>query len=392
MTLSSYNFPTHIVSGAGARHELTGILKTHGVGHVFLVTDQGVAKLPFYKEIYQTVRQSFEVADYTGIVGNPLISHVSEGTQAIKKTQADAVVAIGGGAAMDVAKCIALMAHHPGILLDYEDEKVDGRPADKKLPLIIAIPTTAGTGSEVGRSAVVSDDETHIKKIIFSPRLLPEHVLMDPELSLGLPPNITAWTGMDACSHLSEAYLAPGFHPQCDGIALEGLKLVSRSLPICVSGMSPNGDKDVLLDARHEMLNAAMMGAVAFRKGLGAVHSCAHALSTVCDLHHGLANALMIPFVMHFNQRFAERRMAEIAMAVSADEATSAGWVRWLRQMNERVGIPSSLSKQDLDIKYLEALVAVAMDDPCHQSNPGPVSRADFALIFEHAFDGSWST
>ena len=186
---------------------------------------------------------------------------------------------------MDVAKCIALMAYHPGDLLDYEDGKENGRSADQQLPLIVAVPTTAGTGSEVGRSAVVSDDDTHVKKIIFSPRLLPVHVFMDPDLTMGLPASITAWTGMDACSHLSEAYLAPGYHPQCDGIALEGLRLMARALPRCVEGFQASDTSSVILDARHDMLNAAMMGAVAFQKGLGAVHSCAHALSTVCDLH-----------------------------------------------------------------------------------------------------------
>ena len=242
----------------------------------------------------------------------------------------------------------------------------------------------------MGRSAVVSDDDTHVKKIIFSPRLLPVHVFMDPDLTMGLPASIiTAWTGMDACSHLSEAYLAPGYHPQCDGIALEGLRLMARALPRCVEGFQASDTSSVILDARHDMLNAAMMGAVAFQKGLGAVHSCAHALSTVCDLHHGLANALMIPFVMDFNRKYAAERMATMAQAVDAPTSSAEGWVSWLFDMNHRLGIPPSLTAHGVDKNHLDALVAVAVADPCHQTNPGPVSRDDFVNIFEHAFSGN---
>ncbi len=388
MTLSTYNFPTHIVSGSGARFELSGLLKEADVESVFVVTDQGVSKLPFYHDFKEMLAADFKISEYTGIVGNPLISHVTAGTTHIKANPSDAVIAIGGGAAMDVAKCIALMAHHPGSLLDYEDGKEDGLPADKHLPLIIALPTTAGTGSEVGRSAVVSDDDTHIKKIIFSPRLLPVHVLMDPDLTMGLPPAITAWTGMDACSHLSEAYLAPGFHPQCDGIAIEGLRLVAQALPLCVQGIQKGDTSPQILNARHEMLNAAMMGAVAFQKGLGAVHSCAHALSTVCDLHHGLANALMLPFVMNFNIQFSPERMGAMAAAVNAQEPTAHGWVSWLFKMNERLGIPCSLTEYGLDQNQMDALVEVAVNDPCHQTNSGPVTRDDFVTIFTNAFSG----
>ncbi|MBL93063.1 MAG: alcohol dehydrogenase [Myxococcales bacterium] len=389
MTLNNYNFPTHVVSGAGARHELTPMLKSHGVTKVLLVTDKGVATLPFFGDIAETLKRDFAVEVYSGIEGNPLISHVTAGTETAKGFGGDAVVAVGGGAAMDVAKCIALMQHHPGQLLDYEDGKPDARPVDQVLPLIIALPTTAGTGSEVGRSAVVSEDATHIKRIIFDPKLLPVHVLMDPELTLGLPATITAWTGMDACSHLSEAFLAPGYHPQCDGIALEGLRLMSQALPKCVTGVMNHETSKTYVDARHDMLNAAMMGAVAFQKGLGAVHSCAHALSTVCDLHHGLANALMIPYVMHFNLRFAEGRMKTMAEAVNAAEKSGPGWVGWLQTMNKMVGIPSSLPEQGIEARHLDALVEVAIHDPCHQTNPGPVTAENFKDIFQQAFAGT---
>ena len=221
------------------------------------------------------------------------------------------MIGLGGGAALDVAKAIALMAVHPGDVLEYAWDHPQVRPIEHELPYFVALPTTAGTGSEVGRSSVISDDATHIKKIIFSPRLLAKAVFADPELTLDLPPHITAATGMDALTHNVESYLSPAYHPLCDGIALEGVRIAARSLRTAVR--EPHN-----LQARADMMMSSMMGAIAFQKDLGAVHSCAHALSTVADLHHGLANGIMIDHVMRFNLSAATAKMAELAHVVGA--------------------------------------------------------------------------
>ena len=221
-------------------------------------------------------------------------SQVVAGVEAFRAHQADSIVGLGGGAALDVAKAIALMAGHPGDLFDYEDDKPGALPIDQDIPYWVAIPTTAGTGSEVGRSAVISDEQTHVKKIFFSPRLMAKAVFADPELTLGLPPAVTAATGMDALTHCIEAFLAKDYHPIADGIALEGLRLGAAALPRCYE----KGDD---LAARGDMMMSSMMGAIAFQKGLGLIHSCAHALSAVSDLHHGYANGVMIDHALKFN-------------------------------------------------------------------------------------------
>jgi alcohol dehydrogenase class IV len=302
------------------------------------------------------------------------------------------VVAIGGGAAIDVAKAIALMSHHPGDLFDYEDGKPDARPMDKELPTYVAIPTTAGTGSEVGRSTVVSDDVTHVKKIIFSPRLLAQRVFVDPDLTMGLPAAITASTGADALTHLVEAYLSKGFHPMCDGIALEGLRLLSANLRKVVdyARRIAAGEKALLEDDQHRearglMLSAAMMGGVAFQKGLGVTHSLAHALSTVCDLHHGLANGIMIPYAMAFNSHAVPGRLADLASAVGARPADAEGFAAWLLELRKDLGIPATLGEAGVGKDKVDALVEIAVADGCHQNNPRSVTAADFREIFNQA-------
>ena len=257
-------------------------------------------------------------------------SQVDDGVAAYKAHRADAVIGLGGGAALDVAKAIALMATHPGDILEYAWDHPQVRPIGAPLPYFVALPTTAGTGSEVGRSAVVSDDATHIKKIVFSPRLLAKCVFADPELTFDLPPAITAATGMDALTHNVESYLSPEYHPLCDGIALEGVRIAARALPVAYR----DGRN---LQARSDMLMSSMMGAIAFQKDLGAVHSCAHALSTVADLHHGLANGIMIDHVMRFNLPAATAKMAELARVAGVRGAggdvrrrRGAAFVAWL--------------------------------------------------------------
>jgi alcohol dehydrogenase class IV len=272
------------------------------------------------------------------------------------------------------------MVNHPGQLFDYEDGKPDARPVDQPIPFMIAIPTTAGTGSEVGRSSVVGDDKTHAKKIIFDPKLLPPLVLADPELTFGLPPAVTAATGFDALTHCIEAYLSKGYHPICDGIALEGVRQVSRHLAKAVH----NG-KD--LEARSGMLIASMMGAIAFQKGLGVTHSCAHALSTVHDTHHGLANALMVEPCMEFNLEAVPERMARLGQAAGVkatdDAALASGFIKWLGALRKEVGLPSGLKAAG--IKDTAACLDIAMADPCHPSNPRAVTRADFEKLYARA-------
>ena len=293
MTVYTFSFPTRIHFGPGARLRIGDDLHAQGLKRPLVVTDRGLAALPVFAEVLASL-SPLDAAPFSGVAGNPVASQVSAGVEAFRAHRADAIVGIGGGAALDVAKAVALMAVHPGHLFEYEDGLPDARPVDRPLPYWVAVPTTAGTGSEVGRSAVISDDLTKVKKIIFAPPLLARAVFADPEVTLGLPKAVTAATGMDALTHCIEAYLAKAYHPICDGIALEGLRLGAGALPRCVE--TP-GD----LEARGSMMMSSMMGAIAFQKGLGVVHSCAHALSTVADLHHGFANGLIIESALRFN-------------------------------------------------------------------------------------------
>ncbi len=391
MTISNFSFPTAIHFGPGARKLVSAHLKAEGIKRPLVVTDRGIASLPLLSDFLASL-PGLEVAVYSEIWGNPVRSQVRSGAAAYKAHGADAVIGLGGGAALDVAKAIALMATHPGDILEYAWDHPDVRPIGRPLPYFIALPTTAGTGSEVGRSSVVSDDTTYIKKIIFSPKLLAKCVFADPELTLDLPPAITAATGMDALTHNIESYLSPAYHPLCDGIALEGVRIAARALPIAYR----DGKN---LEARSDMLMSSMMGAIAFQKDLGAVHSCAHALSTVADLHHGLANGIMIDHVMRFNRPAATAKMAELARVAGVrgadgmmEEAAATAFIAWLSAMKAELGIPATLgaltSKRPVTRADIPALVAVAIDDICHQTNPRKCTREDFERIFAAAIQG----
>jgi alcohol dehydrogenase class IV len=376
----SFSFPTAIHFGPGVRGRVAEHLKAAGVARPLIVTDRGVAALPMHAEIKAALEAGgLAVASFSGVVGNPVKSQVEEGVKAYLAHRADSIVGLGGGAAIDVAKAIALMATHPGGLFDYEDEKPGARPIDQPIPYWVALPTTAGTGSEVGRSSVVSDDATHIKKIIFSPRLLARAVFADPELTVGLPPAVTAATGMDALTHCVEAFLAKNFHPICDGIALEGLHLVAGNLARAYASPAD-------LDARGAMLMASMMGAIAFQKGLGLTHSCAHALGTVADMHHGLANGVMIDHALAFNADVSADRFARLAQAAGLADASAKGFLGWLTGLKAKVGVPARLRDAGITREQLPRLVEVATDDACHPNNPRPVGRADFERIFEEAY------
>ncbi|MEO1271337.1 MAG: iron-containing alcohol dehydrogenase [Myxococcota bacterium] len=379
MTIHTYAFPTTIHFGPGARHRLPAVLDSAHASRPLIVTDEGVAALPLFADLH-TIASSAgaEVGTFSGVVGNPIKSQVTAGVEAYRNHNADAIIALGGGAAMDVAKAVALMVHHPGDLFDYEDGKPDALPVDQPIPFMVALPTTAGTGSEVGRSSVIGVDDTKVKKIIFDPRLLPNIALADPELTLSLPPAITAATGMDALAHNVEAYLSKGFHPMADGIALEGIRLVASSLRTCVH----KGDD---LQARGELMIASLMGAVAFQKGLGVTHSLAHPLSTVCDLHHGLANGIMLPYAMAFNAGGVGERFAPMAIAAGIEQHDADGFIGWLKALRRDIDIPDQLGDVGVTEDHLDALVTLAVDDVCHSCNPIAVSAEDFRRMYREA-------
>ena len=380
-----YNYPTRIRFGAGVRKELAPTLLARDLKKVLIVTDKGLAALPVFKEFVSQLKTSgLQISVFSGVQGNPVKSQVMDGVRAAKAHGTQALVAVGGGAAVDVGKVIALMMYHPGDLFDYEDGRPGAPPVDKEMPFIVGIPTTAGTGSEVGRSSVVSDDQTHRKVIIFDPRLLPQLVLADPELTLGLPPLMTAATGMDALTHLIESYLAKGFHPLADGIALAGMKMVADHLPNAVKFAKTHPGKATPehLEARGMMLNAAMMGAISFQKGLGVTHSCAHALSTVCDMHHGTANGIMLDVCMEFNAKAVPERFKEMAHALRLPGGSPKAFLSWIPRFKKKLGIPANLSGSGVTREHLSKLLDVAEKDGCHPSNPVAVTRKDFEKLF----------
>ena len=378
MTITRFAFPTNIHFGPGARKLAGPRLRELGFKRPLIVTDKGLAELPPIAELKADFEAAgLEVAVFGGVFGNPSASQVMNGAAAYKKHKADCVVGVGGGAALDVAKVVGVLATHPGDVIEYAWDHPKVREIKETRPYFIALPTTSGTGSEVGRSSVISEEGTHIKRIIFSPLILARTVYADPELTLGLPPAVTAAVGMDALTHNIESYLSPAYHPMCDGIALEGTRIAARSLLTVVR--EPKN-----LAARADMMMASMMGAVAFQKDLGAVHSCAHALGTVCDLHHGLANALMIEPVMSFNQEAVAGKFDELARVVGAGSGTA--FVPWLARLKQQIGLPAGLQAAGVQRTQFDRLVEVALADGCHATNPRVCTADDFRRFFEEAY------
>ena len=376
MSINSFSFPTHIKFGAGARKEVAGHLLGLGLKRPLIVTDKAIAALPVLAEFRQHL-QGLDVAVYAGVFGNPTASQVMAGAAAFKAHRADCVIGFGGGAALDVAKVVGIAATHEGHIIEYAWDHPKVRAIDRDLPYFVALPTTSGTGSEVGRSAVISEDDTHLKRIVFSAKVLAKVVFADPELTLALPPHVTAATGIDALTHNIESYLSPAYHPLCDGIALEGTRIAARALVKAVA--EPHN-----LQARSDMMMASMMGAIAFQKDLGAVHSCAHALGAVCDLHHGLANALMIDTVLAWNHEAAPEKFEELAHVCKV-AGGGAAFVPWLKQLKNRIGLTGTLKDHGVTTGQLPRLVEIATTDICHQTNPRPVTPADFQRLFEQA-------
>jgi alcohol dehydrogenase class IV len=376
MGITGFSFPTAIRFGPGARMEVAAHLKKRGCKRPLIVTDKALAALPVLAE-FRSHLQGLDVAVYGGVFGNPMASQVTAGAQAFRDHQADCVIGFGGGAALDVAKVVGIAATHEGGILEYAYDHPQVRAIERELPYFVALPTTAGTGSEVGRSAVISEDDTHLKRIIFSPKVLARCVFADPELTLALPPHVTAATGMDALTHNVESYLSPAWHPLCDGIALEGTRIAARSLERAVKH-----PQDIA--ARSDMMMASMMGAIAFQKDLGAVHACAHALGAVCDLHHGLANALMIDTVLAWNHEAARAKFDELAH-VCGVAGGGAQFVPWLRGLKARIGIAGRLADHGVRREQLPRLVEIALADICHRTNPRPVKAEDFERLFAAA-------
>ena len=376
MSITSFSFPTAIKFGPGARALAGPHLLEQGLQRPLIVTDRALAALPVLAE-FQSHLGGLDVAVFGGVFGNPTCAQVMDGAAAYKAHRADCIIGFGGGAALDVAKVVGVAATHAGDILEYVWDHPQVRAIEHALPYFVALPTTAGTGSEVGRSSVVSENDTHLKRVVFSPKILARMVFADPAVTLGLPAVMTAATGMDALTHNIESYLSPAYHPLCDGIALEGARIAAAALPTAVR-------EPANLQARSDMMMASMMGAIAFQKDLGAVHSCAHALGAVCDLHHGLANALMIDSVMAWNLAAVPAKFDELAHVCKVPGGGPA-FVPWLRQLKASVGITGGLKAHGVRVEQLSRLVQIASADICHQTNPRGCTPADFEALFKAA-------
>lgn len=370
-----YNFPTTIRFGAGASKELPGYLVQNKLRRPLIVTDPVVAQLVFFRNIIEDLKKkdlSCEI--FSDIHKNPVKSDVYKGVEVFDQSGCDAIIGIGGGAALDVARAIVLRTHHREDLFKYDDLTGGDVFVTNEVPHFITIPTTAGTGSEVGRSAIISDDVTHQKRILFSPKLIAKIVFADPLLTMELPAFITAATGMDAMTHNMEAYLAKMPHPMCEGIAMQGMTLINESLEKAV--------KNPDTESRSKMLLGSLMGAVAFQKGLGVVHSLAHPLSTLLDTHHGLANAVTIPYGMEFNISGFEEKFKQIARCLSLKDESGKSVVKYLFEFNSRIGIPNKLTAIGVKAEHIEELADLAIADFAHPNNPKPVSRDDFKELY----------
>jgi len=378
-TIRQYNFPTIIRFGAGAVKELPDHLKANGLSKPLVVTDPVVAQLSFFKVIKEDlVHRGLSVEVFSSIHKNPVKTDVLKGGDVFSGTERDCIIGIGGGAAMDVARAVALRVHHRRDLFDYDDLTGGDQYVTGEVPYFITIPTTSGTGSEVGRSAIISENDTHRKRILFSPKLLAKIVFADPMLTMELPAFVTAATGMDALTHNMEAFLAKGFHPLCEGIALEGISLINQSIVPATNAPDP--------ESRGKMMIASLMGAVAFQKGLGVVHSLAHPLSSLLDTHHGLANAVNLPYGMRFNIRGSEDKFKRIARTLELDQETGTAVVDRLFELNRELNLPLRLRDIGVEEGHIETLSDLAFADFCHPSNPRPVSRKDFNNLYKEAF------
>ena len=379
----NWNYPTSIRFGAGRIVELPEHCRTLGIGRPLFVTDAGLAALPIVARVLGLCRDAgLGVELYSDVQANPVEANVTGGVEAYRRGTHDGVIAFGGGSALDTGKAIALMVGQHRPIWDFEDrEDWYTRVDTAGMAPVVAVPTTAGTGSEVGRAAVITDVRDHTKKIIFHPKMLPALVLEDPELTLGLPAKVTAAVGMDALSHNLEAYCAPGYHPMAEGIAVEGMRLIKDYLPRAVA----NGQD---LEARSHMLVASSMGATAFQKGLGAMHSLSHPCSANLNTHHGLTNAVVMPYVLEWNRAALEDKLARLAAWLGLAEHSSAGVLRWVLDLRREIGIPASLAELGLDESHARSFAAQAHADPSTGGNPVPMTVQCFEQLYLRCIRG----
>lgn len=374
----TFNFPTPIRFGAGVVKELSDYLKKKKLSRPLVVTDPLVADLLFFKEVLKDLSNNgIDAESFSDIHKNPVESDVLKGGEIYHSAKCDSIIGIGGGAPLDVARAIVLRVNHHRDLFDYDDLIGGDQYVTEEVPHFITIPTTAGTGSEVGRSAVISEDDTKKKRVLFSPKLLAKQVFADPLLTMDIPPFVTAATGMDALTHNMEAYIAKGFHPMCDGIALEGIALIAESIEMATH--KPD------LASRSKMLLASLMGAVAFQKGLGIVHSMAHPMSSLLDTHHGLANAVNLPYGMAFNYDGLEERFDRMGQAFGLGPDSGHDLVDQLMTLNEKLDLPTKLSGVLVTKDHIEPLAELAVQDFCLPSNPKPISQEDFVELYTNA-------
>jgi alcohol dehydrogenase class IV len=374
----NWNYPTAIRCGIGRIADLPAACRSLGMGRPLLVTDPGLADTAMVKE----AAASAGAGIFSRIKGNPTGRNIDDGLAAFRDGRHDGVIAFGGGSALDAGKAIALMAGQDRPLWDFEDVGDNAsRVKTEGMAPVVAVPTTAGTGSEVGRASVITDEAARVKRIIFHPRMLPAIVILDAQLTVGLPPRLTAATGMDAMSHNLEAWCSPVFHPMAAGIALEGMRLVKQWLPSAVAD-----GRD--LQARAEMLCASAMGATAFQRGLGAMHALAHPLGAHHDAHHGTLNAVLMPYVLKANRPAIEDRIVAAGRYLDLREASFEGFLEWLLALRSRIGIPHGLSALGIDGSDADEIAAMAVADPSHATNPAPLTQAQYREIYLAAVEG----
>lgn len=379
---SNWNYPTTMWFGAGRLAEIDKACQQLNITHPLIVTDPGLVKMHMVQELLAYLNEACLPSEvFADIKPNPVGGNVDNGVTIYRQGMHDGVIALGGGSAMDAAKSIALMAGQKRPLWDFVDEGDNYmRVIEEGVAPLIAIPTTAGTGSEVGRAAVIVDEEAQTKKLIFHPKMLPAIVIADPELTLGLPPALTAATGMDALAHNLEALCAPGFHPMADGIAMEGIKLIKESL---IAAFRDGND----INARSKMLAAASMGATAFQKGLGAVHSLSHPLGAIYDAHHGTLNAILMPYVLKFNEEYISEQIASLAGFIGL-EPSFAAFLNWLIELRHELDIPHTLRDYNIDLARVDEIARFASLDPSAASNPRPLDDATHKEIMQKAVEG----
>ena len=381
-----WTYPTSVRFGPGRIAELADACKTLEMTRPLLITDEGLRDLPMVRDaIAANDAADVPTGLFAGVKGNPVGRNVEDGLAVYRTGGHDGVIAYGGGSGLDAAKAVALMAGQTRPMWDFEDVGDNWTRADPNgIAPIIAVPTTAGTGSEVGRAGVIVNEETHEKKIIFHPEMLPSIVISDPELTVGLPPLVTAATGIDAFVHCFEAFCAPGYHPMADGIALEGMRLIAAALP---RAYDDGGD----IEARADMLAAAAMGATAFQKGLGGVHALAHPIGALFDTHHGLTNAVLLPYVMRANRHAIVDKMEHLGRVLDIPNPDFESMFDWVLDFRSRLGIVDTLSEIGVDATRADEVAARAKSDPSDGGNPVDLSVEEYAAIFHRACAGELS-